>query len=173
MKIVMNSENLKQIYKNNISSLYKFFFFKTLNRDIAEDLTSETFLILAKQNNEIEIESVDAYLKGIARNVFNSYLRRKYKSPEVSVNNERFEDISEKEEADDNGHDYTAMLSKLLPYFPNSQRIVMELRFIQKLSIQEIAKKLGKNENYVSTTQKRAFKTLRKILSVQKKQLIL
>ena len=32
------------------------------------------------------------------------------------------------------------------------------------MSIKEIATKLGKDENYVSTTQKRAFITLRNIL---------
>jgi RNA polymerase sigma factor (sigma-70 family) len=48
---------------------------------------------------------------------------------------------------------------------PEKQRIVISLRLIEKLSLKEIAQELGKNMNYVKTTQKRAIKNLKEIFA--------
>ncbi|MBE2279028.1 MAG: sigma-70 family RNA polymerase sigma factor, partial [Ignavibacteriaceae bacterium] len=146
--------------------IYSFFYYKTLSVDIAEDLTSETFLALANilsGNSEKQIDNLKAFLFGIARNVFTKYLQKKYRG-EIPFSNmgDDFEEYVE-EFIDDNNTLETQeeKLKKYLPYLPKKQSIVLELRFIEKLSLQEICVRLGKNMNYVKTTQKRAFKSLR------------
>lgn len=165
-----NEEDVKRIYRENIEGIFRYFFFRILDRDTAEDLTSQTFLIFIKEINQNEIKDPNKYIYGIARNVFLMYLREKYKNKEVPAEIDR-EDMPSGEYSSSR-IDYIGLLKKILPKLPRAQREIMEKRFIEKMSIREIAQMIGKNENYVSTTQKRAFKTIKKILSVQKKQLI-
>ena len=161
-----NEEDVKRIYKENIERVFKYFFFHILDRDTAEDLTSQTFLIFIKEIQQNQVDDSDKYIYGIARNVFLMYLREKYKNKEIPIDIDREDMLLEY----DDGHiDYVGLLEKILPRLPKSQRKIMKMRFVEKMSIKEIAETLKKDKNYVSTTQKRAFKTIKRILSVQKK----
>lgn len=157
---------LSTIYDSEFNRIYSFFYYKTLSKDLAEDLTSETFLALANilsGHSDKKIENLKSFLFGIAKNVFVKYLQRKYRG-EIPFSNfgedfenyiDTFVDKSQKREP---------LEDKLIPYLkylPKKQAIVLELRFIQKLTLTEICTKLGKNMNYVKTTQKRAFKSLK------------
>ncbi len=167
--VMYNEEDVKRIYRENIEGIFRYFFFRIFDRDTAEDLTSQTFFIFIKEVNQNQVKDPNKYIYGIARNIFLMYLREKYKNKEISADIDREDVLLEYD--DDNHIDYTELLKKILPKLPKSQREIMEKRFVERLSIKEIAGILGKNENYVSTTQKRAFKTIKRILSVQKKQL--
>jgi RNA polymerase sigma-70 factor, ECF subfamily len=169
----MSSDNLKfqlsTIYDSEFSKIYSFFYYKTLSKDVAEDLTSETFLVLAdvlSGSNQKEINNLKAFLFGIAKNIFTKYLQRKYKG-EIPFSNfgDEFEtyleSFVEKNNKSDNWED------RLLPYLkllPQKQSKVLELRFIQKLSLKEICEQLNKNMNYVKTTQKRGLKSLKEAI---------
>lgn len=160
---------LSTIYDSEFQRIYSFFYYKTLSKDLAEDLTSETFLVLANilsGNSDKRIDNLKAFLFGIAKNVFVKYLQKKYRG-EIPFSNfsDDFEDyvdsfVVEKEKSEP----LEDKLIQYLKYLPKKQAVVLELRFIQKLSLQEICEKLGKNMNYVKTTQKRAFKSLRDII---------
>ncbi len=160
---------LSTIYDSEFQRIYSFFYYKTLSKDIAEDLTSETFLVLANilsGDSDKRIDNLKAFLFGIAKNVFVKYLQKKYRG-EIPFSNfsDDFEDyvdsfVVEKEKSEP----LEDKLIQYLKYLPKKQAVVLELRFIQKLSLQEICEKLGKNMNYVKTTQKRAFKSLRDII---------
>lgn len=160
---------LSTIYDSEFQRIYSFFYYKTLSKDLAEDLTSETFLVLANilsGNSDKRIDNLKAFLFGIAKNVFVKYLQKKYRG-EIPFSNfsDDFEDyvdsfVVEKEKSEP----LEDKLIQYLKYLPKKQAVVLELRFIQKLSLQEICEKLGKNMNYVKTTQKRGFKSLRDII---------
>lgn len=160
---------LSTIYDSEFQRIYSFFYYKTLSKDLAEDLTSETFLVLANilsGNSDKRIDNLKAFLFGIAKNVFVKYLQKKYRG-EIPFSNfsDDFEDyvdsfVVEKEKSEP----LEDKLIQYLKYLPKKQAVVLELRFIQKLSLQEICEKLEKNMNYVKTTQKRGFKSLRDII---------
>lgn len=160
--MTLTKDEIITIYRENIDSIYKYFFYRVLNTEIAQDLTSNTFLSFVKQINSTDVSNVKGYIKGIAHNIFNTYLKEKYRNKEVSIDIEYFDNIAVEEY--EKPLDYTKLLERVLPKVPNAQRNILKLRFIDKMSIKEIAIKLGKDENYVSTTQKRAFATLRNIL---------
>lgn len=172
----MTPDNLKYqlstIYDSEFKRIYSFFYYKTLSRDIAEDLTSETFLALANilsGNSGKQFENLKGFLFGIAKNVFIKYLQKKYRG-EIPFSNfsddfENYVDsIVSKNEKSEPLED---KLLKYLKYIPKKQAVVLELRFIQKLTLQEICEKLGKNMNYVKTTQKRAFKSVKEAAESQ------
>lgn len=163
----LRESELKQFYRDNVDRIYKFFYFKTLQKDIAEDLTSETFLKFVQSiKADREIQNHRSFLLGISKNIFMEFLRDKYKNPVVQYIELDFEiyidQLSEKIESG------ATLEDRILPYIeklPESQREVAHLRFIQKMSLKDICNQLHKNMNYVKTTQKRAIASLKELVA--------
>ena len=80
---------LENFYESHVDKVYKYFYIQVLNRQIAEDLTSQTFLKFVAKVQDTTIKQYKKYLYGIMRNVFADYLREKYKN----LNVEYLEDI--------------------------------------------------------------------------------
>jgi RNA polymerase sigma-70 factor (ECF subfamily) len=162
----MTAKELESFYDQYASRLYRYFFYKVLNREHAEDLTSKTFLQFAKSIRlEKRIDSPKAFLFGIANHVFLTFLQEKYKrGKEVSIDEELENSLIYSDDAYLEKHDVVDLLEALLPRVPEKQAQVLRFRFVDKLSISEIAAKLEKDDNYVSTTQKRGLATLRVLL---------
>lgn len=156
----MTQEELAEFYDAHIEKIYRFFFYKVANRVIAEDLTSQTFLQFVKALKKQEFENTKAYLYGIAKFVLLDYLRQKYKRVEIPLDDE----IDYSVEMGVQHLDVFTLLEKLLPQLPKKQQEILTLRFIEKNSVSETAKRIGRDVNYVSTTQNRAFHSLRKLL---------
>ena len=160
-------DDVEATYDTHVDSIYRFFYFKLRNQKIAEDLTSEvfiTFIRAARQNKDID--NIKQYLYGIAKNIFMTHLRKKYQQPTVSF--EAMEDFigymeSTNDEAE--GETLEDMVKKYIVKLPEKQAVVMNLRLIEKYSLNQIAEKIGKDMNYVKTTQKRGIKRLRELVA--------
>lgn len=161
----MTSEELSYFYETTVGPVYRYFFYKVLSREVAEDLTSQTFLRFAKEIGEKEVKDAKKYLFGIAKFVLLDYLRVKYKRSEYPITEADEELLSIEEGETQSNIDIVELLIQLFPRLPDKQKNILELRFVQKKTIKEIAEQLGKDENYVSTTQKRAFHSIRILLS--------
>lgn len=159
---------LEPFYDEHVEKVYKFFYIKSLDKHIAQDLTSETFTVFIEQVESHDVHDYKKYLYGIMRNTWLQFLRQKYQQALVDI--EHIEDfagvvdahISEFDDAADVGN-------RLLPYIdklPEKQRMVITKRLLHEMSISEIAAELGKDKNYVKTTYKRGIKSLRAVLSV-------
>lgn len=169
MSVTINQNDIASIYDNNFERIYKFFYYKTLNKDIAEDLTSDTFLTFVNLLNEHkDINNINAFLYGVAKNIFMQYLRKKYQEGiPFSSMPEDFEDYTaEVVRENENAETSEERLLKVLDKIPSKQRDVIYLRFIEKLSLEEITVRLGKDMNYVKTTQKRGLKSLKQALEL-------
>ncbi|MCA9345929.1 sigma-70 family RNA polymerase sigma factor [Candidatus Saccharibacteria bacterium] len=157
---------LENFYESHVDKVYKYFYIQVLNRQIAEDLTSQTFLKFIAKVQGTTIKQYKKYLYGIMRNVFADYLREKYKN----LNVEYLEDIHDFEVYIDNSiSDYEAKnssqrLNAYIENLPKKQREVALMRFIEQKSLKETADQLGKNIVYVKTTQYRATKSLMKLI---------
>jgi RNA polymerase sigma factor (sigma-70 family) len=161
---------IEAVYEVNFEKIYRFFYYKTLSRDIAEDLTSETFLRFVEEVNKRKhqeaIENYHKYLFGIARIVFLTYLRKKYNGATVNVAPQYFDQYVQ-EFLEDVGETPTLeeRAIKYIERLPEKQKIVASMRLIQKMSNREIAEKLGRNANYVKVTFKRAMKSMKILVS--------
>jgi RNA polymerase sigma factor (sigma-70 family) len=163
----LTEKQLIDFYNSHIDKLYKFFFFKTLSKDVAEDLTSETFITFIKIiRDDNKIENYSSFLFGIAKNVFLTYLKQKYKDAiSFSEIEDHFEEFIDKQvERTDRVGNRIEILEELLNKLPEKQRIVLSLRLLEKLSLNEIANKLNKDMNYVKTTQRRGIANLKKFV---------
>ncbi len=165
----VTQSEIETIYEGFFDVIYKFFYFKILSREVAEDLTSETFIQFVKGLKEDEeIENLRAYLFGIAKIIFVNHLKQKYKDAiPFSQIGDDFEDfLVETVKERDNSPTPEETLQKFMDKVPAAQREVLRLRFLEKLSLKEICEKMGKDMNYVKTTQKRGLKSLKQLCEV-------
>jgi RNA polymerase sigma-70 factor, ECF subfamily len=159
---------IEEIYNQNFKKIYKFFYFKFLSKEIAEDLTSETFLQFVQTATNQDIQNNQAYLFGIARNIFMKALKEKYKENETGLDFEPTDPegyIEEFVKKMDTTETPEEKLLKYIDQLPEKQAQIIKMRLIEKLNLKEICEKFGKDMNYVKTTQKRAIKSLRKIIA--------
>ncbi len=126
------STELGQIFDENFDQIYRYFYYKTMSQEEAEDLTSETFLALAKQINEkASIEDSRKYLYGIARNIFHQFLRKKYELKTISLN-EIVEVAEEVRTIKTSSIDLDDIAAKLIEQLPDAQRVVLRLRLVER-----------------------------------------
>ncbi|HMT18911.1 MAG TPA: sigma-70 family RNA polymerase sigma factor [Candidatus Saccharibacteria bacterium] len=156
--------NLEQFYGEHVDKIYKYFYIQSLDKHIAEDLTSQTFIAFMERN-ALDLQDNKKYLYGIMRHVWSDYLRQRYKQSLQSI-----EDIDDFEaHADAQVHEYedTSFVERAQRYIdrlPEKQRIIARLRFIEERSVKEVASMVGKSSLYVKTTQHRATRNLKSML---------
>ncbi len=166
----LEKQILVQLYKDNVRNIYRYFYKRTLSNDVSEDLTSTVFLLFTEKvtRSSSEIDNYQKYLFGIAKKVLYQRLREKYKNKEINLGLEEMDlasktsDIDLESESDQKYSQYLEdRVKQLLPQLPQKQREIIEMRFIDGLSLKEITQKINKDMNYVKTTQKRGLHSLR------------
>lgn len=158
--------DLEQFYDEYVDKVYKFFYIKSLNKHVAEDLTSETFVSFLKQVNNKQVDDNKKYLYGIMRNVWVEFLKNKYKTQLSSFEQiENFEEYAtEAMQTFDETEEPMDRLQPFVQLLPSKQRDVLVMRAYQNLNIKQTAEALGKDSNYVKKTYSRALKSLRAII---------
>ncbi len=168
MKLHENEQWLEDFYQQHIDSVYKFFYFKSLHVQIAEDLTSDCFMKFAiKVHEHTPIADPETYLNGIAHHVWNDYLRDKYRLPVTSV--ESFDTIASFVEAEEGRWASTSLEDRALQYIdklPSKQREVAYQKLILKYSNKEVMQRLEVSENYVKVTFRRAMRNLERAIEM-------
>jgi RNA polymerase sigma-70 factor, ECF subfamily len=157
---------LEQIYDEYVDKLYKYFYIQCMNRHVAEDLTSQTFVLFVEKVRAQEINDTKKYLYAIMRNVWAAHLRQKYKETVESI--ETIEDFEA--HTDTMVHNYESVpmkerAARYIEQLPDKQREVARLRFLEERTPKEVAQELRKSILYVKTTQHRALKSLERMLA--------
>jgi len=167
---MLTDKDIEQIFDTEHVKLYRFFYYKVLSREKAEDLTSDTFLTFVSMvRDQKDIHDPLPFLYGIAKNTFLKYLRKKYREVDtvplehadwnIQLYIDRFLETIDRS---------PSMEQFALPFIqklPEKQQNVLFKRLIEKKNLKEIAEELGKSINYVKTTQKRGIKNLRRLLA--------
>jgi RNA polymerase sigma-70 factor (ECF subfamily) len=163
-----DKEAFMQAYDLYLDDIYRFIFFKVSSKEEAEDISSSVFL---KAWNHIQNNSISDYktLKSlfykIARNLVIDHYRKNANKNDVSIEadetylelpDEKQDFISEIENSDD-----FARVSEKMSELKEEYREVLMLRYINELSVAEIAEILGKSKGNVRVMIYRALNTLR------------
>jgi RNA polymerase sigma-70 factor (ECF subfamily) len=160
--------DLPQFYDEYVDKVYKFFYIKNLNKQIAEDLTSQTFTLFVEQISNKDILDYKKYLYGIMRNIWLQFLRDKYKESLDYL--ESIDDFETYTKYDVYNFESTELPENRLRIFvdklPEKQQQVLNMRIYENLSTGEVAKLLGRDKNYVKTTYQRALKSLREMIDM-------
>jgi len=159
-------------YDLYIDQIYRFVYFKISNAEEANDLTSAIFLKTWNyiQNNSVtDFKTLRALIYKIARTSIIDYYRKNSKMTTVAF--EKDGEFGQKEFADEKqdvlkkieiASDFAAVTEKL-PELKDEYREVIILRFINELSINEIAQIINKSKGSVRVLIYRALKALREI----------
>lgn len=157
------------VYQDFYKTILSFVYSRVRSIQVAEDLTQQVFLKLADskyvhEGNVRVHTSLSGLLFKIANNLVHDYYR-KNKATGVDP-----ETLGHMVATDDDLHEISIInerheiLKKLLDKLPPRQKLVMELRFFDELSIRETAKNMGISEGAVKQLQDRAIKALKKII---------
>jgi RNA polymerase sigma-70 factor (ECF subfamily) len=166
-----DAEAFGLIYDRYFDTVFRFVYFRVGNRQLAEDLTSDTFLRALKRIGSFTWQGRDlgAWLVTIARNLVADHFKSGRYRLEVTTGEvldaERAESGPEgsPESAVVDHVTNVALLKAVKQLNPEQQECIV-LRFLQGFSVAETAQSMGKNEGAIKALQYRAVRTLARLL---------
>ena len=156
-----NAEAFGVLYDRYLDKIYRFIYYKTFNKETAEDLTSEVFhkALLKISSFDIDKGSFSTWLYQIARNRVIDY----YRTAKSVVPLEDVFDIGVDERTPET-LDAVAKLGEVTEYLKTlsaKQREIITLRVWEEKSYREIAELIGGSEDSVKMAYSRSIKELR------------
>jgi RNA polymerase sigma-70 factor (ECF subfamily) len=162
------------IYDRYVDGVYRYLLYRVGDRATAEDLTSECFLRALRRIGDFQWTGRDigAWLITIARNLVTDHFKSSRFRLEVST-----EQILGATDRRDEGGDIAEIMVRraeaevlygALGQLRQDQREVVFLRFIQGMSVGEVARVLGKSDGAIKALQYRAMQSLLRILTKDK-----
>ncbi len=154
-----------QLYEMNYASIYRYLYYRTGDVQVAEDLTAEVFLKMVqalpayRQTNS----TFRTWLFQIARNLAVDYYRRTSTHGMVPLDDEGTmgeDGVDETVDVIITRQTLQDSLSKL----GDIQRDVIVLRFVEGLSLEEVAEVLHRSEDAIKGLQRRGLSLMRQIL---------
>ena len=146
------------LYEAYVGRVYRFAFSHVGNREDAEDVTSQVFIKAYKSLDQFEGKGLlENWLLRIARITVADFWRERYKLAFVPLADGQ--DVA----SSDGARDFDAgareeRVRDLLDRLPASYRHVLELRFLERCSIAEIAHHMGISEVHARVLQFRALR---------------
>lgn len=165
-----DKEAFTQVYDTYVEHIYRFIFFKVNRAETAEDLTSQTFLKAWDLISREELKNYDtlkALIYKIARNLVIDHYRLANRDREISL-----EAIESRVDQQDDKQDLVrqievadefAQLTEKMRELKDEYREAIVLRYINELSIVEIAEILNKTKGNTRVLLYRATKALKEI----------
>lgn len=155
------------IYEEHVTPIHRFVYARVGNRPDAEDLTAQVFMRAVEQ---LDVDrpppQIAAWLYRVAANAVADYWRAFYRLPQIGVEQVAgaWEPISPhasptaEADADADADSATAAVARLLKRLPEQYARVLELRFLQRLSVAETASQLGISHGNAKVLQYRALR---------------
>jgi RNA polymerase sigma-70 factor, ECF subfamily len=148
--------NWDAIYLDNVQRLYRLMYSRVGNRPDAEDLTSEVFMAaLGPLRSTASKPEVRAYLIATARTVLAGYWRSRLGIEVTAIDVEaavQFMDDAPPPPADDPDD----RAGRVLGLLPDRYRRILELRFLQSMSLKEVAAEMRITVGNAKVLQHRA-----------------
>lgn len=164
-----------EAYNTQADAIFRFCFFKLSDRELAHDYVQETFMkawkYMSKGEADHEMKNLRAFLYKIAGNlIIDEYRRRGIRRPTESL-----EDLNE--QGYDPGEDETESwvdkidgkeAIKLIAKVPEPYGEAIFMRYVQSMTLEEIAEITGESENTISVRVHRGLARLRKLFNREK-----
>lgn len=156
-----------ELFERYFDVVFRFVLFRTSDRTLAEDLTSETFVRALRRLSSVTYQGRDigAWFVTIARNlIFDHVKSSRYRLEQTTG---EMVDLSPSTSGPEQQVLEGAMTDELLRCVaklnPDQQECI-QLRFLQGLSVAETAKIMDRNEGAVKALQHRAVRRLGQLL---------
>jgi len=165
-----DSDAFGQLYDLFADRMFKFICLKVSDRGIAEDILQEVFIKSWQGMKTVRLENLNfkAWLYKVTSNTINDHFRKIYRSPLILELDENLNAASDENLADSASKSQDLELIKeCINNLPPKHQQILELRFVQDLTIKETADILNKSNLAVRIMQHRALKQLKNILQQQ------
>jgi RNA polymerase sigma factor (sigma-70 family) len=155
-------EDWESVYRDNVDRLYRLMFSRVGNRPDAEDLTAEVFrLALPPLRLSASAPEVRAYLFVTAQTVLASHWKRRFGIEVTALDPDMEVPWEEETGVESQAPDRVA---KILADLPDRYRLILELRFLQSMSLREAARAMGVSVGNAKVLQHRALRRAAKHL---------
>jgi RNA polymerase sigma factor (sigma-70 family) len=156
----------EEIYDAHVVPIYRFIYARVGNRPDAEDLTAQVFLRAVEQLDTSRDEAqIASWLYRVSQNAIADHWRAFYRLPVVAADDvapgwepadtaEPMATAREPEADPPARSRVTALLARL----PERYRRVLELRFLERLSVAETAERMGISHGNAKVLQYRALR---------------
>jgi len=177
LRVAKDPDAFGELYNIYVDQIFRFIYFKVSRKEEAEDLTAEVFLKTWQYINEEKAKKIDnlkAFLYQTARNSVIDFYRKKNPTENLFIeqkneNDEMEENWSRNEIVDSKKNPLEEMqlnsdveeVKKALQKLKEEYREAILLKFVEEMSISEIANILGKKKGAVRVLLHRAVQALR------------
>lgn len=153
-------------YEEFSDAIFRYCLFQTSQKEVALDITQDTFTKTWQylQKGE-EVDNIKAFLYRVAKNLIIDY-RRKKKSYSLDEMMEAGVDIGSDDDTEaehDKAREKEKVL-KTLEKMDDKHREILTMRYVEEMSIKEIADILEISHNHVSVMIHRSAQALKKVL---------
>jgi RNA polymerase sigma-70 factor (ECF subfamily) len=162
-----DTDAFASLYDRYVDVVFRYVLFRVGDRELAEDVTSETFLRALRRIGTVSYQGRDvgAWFVTIARNlvldhVKSSRFRLEVTAADVSDNKQ----VQVGPEQQVMSNVTRAALLACIDQLGDDQRECIVLRFLQGLSVAETAKIMNRNDGAVKALQHRAVRRLAQLL---------
>lgn len=147
-------------------AIFRYCYFQTSNREVALDLAQDTFIktwVYLKDGQKVD--NLKAFLYKVAKNLIIDYRRKKKSYSLEAITDTGVDFASDTEVAEEIANDFdkqfvVAQIQRLDP----DHREILTMRYIDEMSIKEIADMLEETPNNVSVKIHRAIEKMKVIL---------
>jgi RNA polymerase sigma factor (sigma-70 family) len=156
------------IYNETYKSLYRFLYYKNLDKKDVEDLLQESYYRFFSKygDRSLLVEECKKILYSVALNVYREWVRRNMREQTFELEQDypsQAADIGYFEDAEvDDFEKYRSLLFAAIDELNPTLQAVVRMRFIENMTRAQIAEKLGTKEKYVHIYQQRAIEMLQK-----------
>jgi RNA polymerase sigma-70 factor (ECF subfamily) len=157
------SKEFLRIYEKYIDELFRYSFFKTGNKEQSTELVQEVYMKTWKtMQNGQTLGNSRAFLYTLLRNAITDWYRKNKPVSLDALQEEGF-DFPQAEEGNAFDNLEAARILETSSKLEEKYREVIVLRFVNDLTVSEIAQVLGEKENNVSVRIHRALEKLKKL----------
>lgn len=161
-RVKSNKEDFIEIYDAHFRRIYNYAYFRTMDHNVAEEITSQTFLSALEKIQGFQYRNIPVvvWLYKIASNALTDHYRKQGKTLELSNDYANVDSRCEPEQVVMGRSDKEQLIEQLKT-LPSLQQQALVLRYIQDLSYKEIAQVMDKTEGSVKQLLHRGLTCLR------------
>lgn len=161
-RVKVNKDAFLEIYDAHFQRIYNYAYYRTMDQNEAEEITSQTFLAALENIQRYEYRSIPVavWLYKIASNTIADLYRKKGKTVELTGDHASGDSSCEPEQVILSRSEKEQLIQQLKTLPPLQQQAVV-LRYIQNLSYKEIADVMDKTEGAVKQLLHRGLTGLR------------
>jgi RNA polymerase sigma-70 factor (ECF subfamily) len=153
-------------YDEFSDAIFRYALFQTSNREIALDITQDTFTKTWQylQKGEV-VDNIKAFLYRVAKNLIIDYRRKKksYSLDEIMDTGVDFQTDDNIEEEKQKEFE-TEKVLRTMDKIDEKYREILAMRYVEEMSIKEISDTTGMSQNHVSVMIHRGIDKLKKLL---------